>query len=114
MAAEPPHTAPRYPHTGCETICPQTHPITPPPDNDICPQNPLRQLLKERVMAQYQGYQIGISLLPSLAQLVTPWHPHTDVSLPTVVSPTPEEPTLSATPPRAREVSHLHIQTNKR
>jgi hypothetical protein len=42
MAAEPPHTTPGYPHHGCETICPQAHPVTPPPDDGVCPQNLLR------------------------------------------------------------------------
>jgi hypothetical protein len=70
--AEPPHTAPGKPHPGCETICPQAHPVTSPPDDSVCPQNPLRQPSEERVMAQHQGHQTDISSLPSLAQLVTP------------------------------------------
>jgi hypothetical protein len=70
-------------------------------------------------MAQHQGHQIDVSLLLSLDQLVTPRRPHTDVSLqhaalPAVVSPVPNEPTLSATPPCAHEVPHLHIQTSNR
>jgi hypothetical protein len=65
-------------------------------------------------MAQHPGHQTGISSLPSLAQLVTPWHPHANVSLPAAVSSAPNEPALSATPPRACEVPHLHIQINKR
>jgi hypothetical protein len=65
-------------------------------------------------MAQHQGPQTDVSSLPSLAQLVTPWHPHADISLPATVSPAPDEPTLSATPPCAREVPHIHIQTPNR
>jgi hypothetical protein len=30
-----------------------------------------------------------------------------------IVSPAPDEPTLSATPPRAREVPHLHMQNKQ-
>jgi hypothetical protein len=74
----------------------------------------LRQPPEEHVMAQHQGHQTDVSSLPSLAQLVAPRRPHADVSLPAAVSPAPDEPTLSATPPRAREVPHLHIQTNNR
>jgi hypothetical protein len=82
MAATPAHTAPGKPHPGCESICPQAHPITPPPDDSVYPQSPLRQPPEERVMAHHQGHQTGVSSLPSLAQLVTLWCPHADVSLP--------------------------------
>jgi hypothetical protein len=61
-------------------------------------------------MAPHQGHQTDASSLPSLAQLVTPRHPPADVSLHAVVSPALDEPTLSASPPRAREVPHLHMQ----
>jgi hypothetical protein len=83
MVAAPPHTAPGMPRPGCETICPQAPPITPSPDDGVCPQSLLRQPPEERVMAQHQGHQTNASSLPSLAQLVTPRHPHADVSLPT-------------------------------
>jgi hypothetical protein len=114
MAMEPPHTAPGYLHPGCETTCPQAHPVTPPPGDDVCPQNLLWQPPKECVMAQHQGHQTGVSSLPSLDQLVTPQSPHADVSLPVAVSPAPDEPTLSTTPPHAHEMPHLHIQTRNR
>jgi hypothetical protein len=65
-------------------------------------------------MAQQQGHQTDVSSLPSLTQQVTPRRPHVNVSPPAAVSPTPDKPTLSATPHRAREVPNLHIQTNKR
>jgi hypothetical protein len=109
MVTTPPHTAPGIPHLGCETICTREPPITPSPDDDIYPQNQLQQSLEELVMAQHQGHQTDASLLPSQAQLVAPRHPHVDISLPAVVSPT-----LSATPPHAREVPHLHMRTNTR
>jgi hypothetical protein len=41
MAAEPPRTAPGYPHPGCKTICSHAHPVTLPLDDGVCPQNPL-------------------------------------------------------------------------
>jgi hypothetical protein len=70
-------------------------------------------------MAQHQGHQISISSLLSLDQLIATWHPQADVSLqhtalPGAVSLAPDEPALSTTPPRAREVPHLHIQTSNR
>jgi hypothetical protein len=67
-------------------------------------------------MALHRDHQTGASSLPSRALLVTP-RPHLDdVSLHVAVSPALTEPTLSATPPRAREVPHLHMHktTNKR
>jgi hypothetical protein len=114
MVVVPPHTAPGNSHPRCATTCPQAHPIEPSPDDGIYHQNPLRPSPEERVMALHQGHQTGASSLPSLAQLVTPRHPPSDVSLPTEISPAPDEPTLYATLPRAREVPHMHIQTNNR
>jgi hypothetical protein len=66
-------------------------------------------------MAPHQGHQTGASSLPSRALLVAP-RPHpTDVSLHAVVSLALTEPVLSASPPRVREVPHLHMHktTNK-
>jgi hypothetical protein len=61
-------------------------------------------------MAPHQGHHTGASLLPTPAQLVTPQHPPTGASLPMVLSPALDEPTLSASLPRAREVPHLHMK----
>jgi hypothetical protein len=97
MVATPAHTAPGKPHPGCETICPQAHPITPPLDDGVCPQNPLRQPSEECVMAQHQGHQTSVSSLPSLAQQVTLRRPHVDASLPMTVSSAPDEMELFAT-----------------
>jgi hypothetical protein len=61
-------------------------------------------------MAPHQGHRTGASSLPSRALLVAP-RPHpADVSLHAAVSPALAEPTLSASPPRAHEVPHLHMQ----
>jgi hypothetical protein len=109
MVAVPPHTAPGKSRPGCETICPQAPPVISSPDDGVCPHNQLRPPPEEHVMAQHQGHQTGASSLPSLAQLVAPRPHHADVSLPAAVSPV-----LAATPPRAREVPHLHMQTNNR
>jgi hypothetical protein len=119
MVAESPHTTPGFPHTGCATTCPQARPVTPPPGDDVCPQNILQHPSEEHVMAQHQGHQTGVSSLLSLDHLVTPQCSHTNISLqhvalPAAVSPSPDEPTLSATPPRTREVPHLHIQTSNK
>jgi hypothetical protein len=60
-------------------------------------------------MALHQGHRTGASSLPSRALLGAP-RPHlADASLHAAVSPALAEPTLSATPPRAREVPHLHM-----
>jgi hypothetical protein len=53
MAEESPHTAPGCPHPRCTTTCPQAHPVTPPPGNDVFPQNLLWHPLEEHVMAQH-------------------------------------------------------------
>jgi hypothetical protein len=70
-------------------------------------------------MAQHQGHQTSVSSLLSPDQLVSPRRPHADISLQpeallAAVSPAPNEPVLSATPPRTREVPHLHIQKNNK
>jgi hypothetical protein len=109
MVAAPPHTAPGSSHPGYKSTCPQAHPATPSPADGVCHHNPLRPLPEERVMAPHQGHQTNASSLPSRAQQVTPRHPPTNVSLPAVVSPALDEPVLSASPPRAREVPHLHM-----
>jgi hypothetical protein len=109
MVAEPPHTAPGKFCPGCDTICPQAPPIISSPDDGVCPCNQLRLLPKENVMAQHQVHQTGASSLPSLDHLVALWPHHTDVSLPAAVSPV-----LAGTPPHARKVPHLHMQTNNR
>jgi hypothetical protein len=114
MVQVPPHTTPGNSRPGYATTCPQAHPVKPSPDDGVYHQNPLWPPPEERVMAQHQGHQIGASSLPSLAQLVTPWHPPTDISLPAEISPAPGEPALYETLPRAREVPHLHIQTNQK
>jgi hypothetical protein len=110
MVAVPPHTTPGNSRLGYASTCPQAHPAKPSPDNGVCHQNPLWLLPKERVMAPHQGHRTDASSLPSLAQLVTPWNPPVDVSLPTVVSLALDETTLSTSPPRTHEVPHLHIQ----
>jgi hypothetical protein len=109
MVAEPPHTAPGSSRPGYASTCPQAHPATPSPDDDVCHQNQLRPSPKERVMAPHRGHQTGASSLTSRAQQVSSRHPPADVSLPTVISPALNEPVLSASPPRAREVPHLHM-----
>jgi hypothetical protein len=119
MVEETPHTAPRFPHPRYKTTCPQERPVTLPPGDDVCPQSLLWNLPEEHVMAQHQGHQTGVSLLLSQDQLVSPQCPHADVSLrptalPATVSLASDETTLSATPPHAREVPHLHIQINIR
>jgi hypothetical protein len=109
MVAAPPHTAPGSSHPGYVSTCPQAHPATPSPDDGVCHQNQLRPPPEERVMAPHQGHRTGASSLPSRALLVTP-RPHpTDVSLHVAISPALDEPALSASPPRAREVPHLHM-----
>jgi hypothetical protein len=55
-------------------------------------------------MDPHQGHRTDISSLPSRAPLVALRHPPADVS------PTLAKPTLSASPPRAHEVPHLHMQ----
>jgi hypothetical protein len=61
-------------------------------------------------MTPHQVHRTGASLLPSQALLVTPQHHPADVSLHATISPALNEMTLSASPPRAREVPHLHMQ----
>ena len=61
-------------------------------------------------MAPHQGHRTDASSLPSQDLLVTPWYPSFDVSLHATVSPSLDESTLSASPPRAHEVPHLHMQ----
>jgi hypothetical protein len=41
MVVEPLHTAPGSSHPGYASTCPQAHPATPSPDDDVCHQNPL-------------------------------------------------------------------------
>jgi hypothetical protein len=60
-------------------------------------------------MAPHRGHRTSASSLPSRAQQVAPQHPPTDVSLPAVISPALDESTLSTSPPRAREMPHLHM-----
>jgi hypothetical protein len=117
MEAESPHTAPGCPHPGYMTTCPQARPVTLPLGDGECPQNLLQHPLEEHVMARHLGHKTNISSFLSQDQLVSPQCPHADVSLlpttlPAVVSLAPGEPTPSATPPCAREVPHLHIQTS--
>jgi hypothetical protein len=110
MVAAPPHTAPGSSLPAYASTCPQAHPATPSPDNGVCLQNPLQSPPEERVMALHQGHRTNASSLPSRALLVTPRHPPIDVSLHAAISPSLDESTLSASPPRAHEVPHLHMQ----
>jgi hypothetical protein len=87
MVAEPPHTAPGCPHPGYVTTCPQARPVAPPPGGDEYPQNLLRHLPEEHVMARHLGHQTSVSSLLSHPQLVSPGRPHADVSLLPVALP---------------------------
>jgi hypothetical protein len=100
MVAAPPHTAPGSSRPGYASTCPQAHPATPSPDDEVCHQSPLRPPPEERVMAPHQGHRTDASSLPSRALLVTPWHHPADVSLHATVSPALDEPTCSL---------HLHL-----
>jgi hypothetical protein len=61
-------------------------------------------------MALHRDRRTGASSLPSRALLVAPWPHPADASRHAAVSPALVEPALSATPPCAREVPHLHMQ----
>jgi hypothetical protein len=102
-------TAPGTPHPRYGSTCPQARPVTPSQDDDVYHQNRLRLPLEERVMALHRDHQTDASSLPSRDLLVI-LQPHpADASLHVEVSPALAESTLSATPPRAREVPHLHM-----
>ena len=102
-------TTPGTPRPGCGSTCPQARPVTPSLDDGVYHQNLLRLLLEEHVMALHQDRRTGTSSLPSRALLVAP-RPHpTDASLHVTVSLALTKPALSAAPPCAHEVSHLHM-----
>jgi hypothetical protein len=113
MGAAPPHTTPGSSHPRYASTCPQAHPATPSPDDDVCHQNLLRPLPEERAMAPHRGHQTDASSLPSRAQLIAPRHPPIDVSLSVVISLALDELVLSASPPCTREVPHLYMHKTK-
>ena len=109
MVAVPLYTAPGTPHPGYISTCPQACLVTPSPADGICHQNLLQLPPEEHVTVLHQDRRTNASSLPSRALQVAQ-RPHlVATSLRVEVSPALTEPTLYTTPPRAREVSNLHM-----
>jgi hypothetical protein len=108
------YTAPRIPHPGCGSTCPQARPAALPQNGGVSPLALLRLPSVEHVMAPHQGHQSGASAPVSQPLLVTQ-HPRlADASHHAEVSPLATLVVYTA-PPRAREVPNLymHQKTNK-